>query len=43
MKNAFDDALTEEEKYERNLKKALLAEEQWIKVGKQKGLPKTII
>ena len=44
MKNAFDDdTLTEEENYERNLKKALLAEEQWIIVGKQKGLPKTII
>ena len=45
MKNAFDDddVLTEEEKYEQNLKKALLAEEQWIIAGKQKGLQETII
>ena len=44
MKNAFDDdTLTEEEKYERNLKKALLAEEQWIILGKKKCLPETVI
>lgn len=40
LKNA---SLTEEEIYERELKKALLAEEQWILVGKAKGLPETII
>lgn len=37
-----NDGLTEEI-YEKELKKALLAEEQWIIAGKQKGLPKTII
>lgn len=36
-------ALTEEEKYERELRKALMAEEQWIVSGKEKGLPETII
>lgn len=35
--------LTEEEIYKKELNKALLAEEQWIIAGKQKGLPKTII
>ena len=35
--------LTEEEIYKKELKKALLAEEQWIMASKQKGLPETII
>lgn len=44
LSNAFEDAnLSEEEKFERELKKALLAEEQWIVASKQKGLPETII
>lgn len=38
-----NDGLTEEEIYERELKKALWAEEQWIKAGKRKGLPETVI
>lgn len=38
-----NDGLTEEELYEKELNKALNAEEQWILVGKQKGLPETII
>lgn len=37
------EALTEEEEYKNKLQKALLAEEQWIIAGKQKGLPETII
>ena len=41
---AFEnDGLTEEEIQERELMKALFAEEQWIIAGKQKGLPETII
>ena len=35
--------LTEEEVYRRELEKAIIAEEQWISAGKQKGLPETII
>lgn len=35
--------LTEEQKYERELRKALLAEEQWIEVSRKKGLPETKI
>lgn len=35
--------MTEEEKEQRALEKALLIEEQWINVGKNKGLPETII
>ena len=35
--------LSDEEIYERELRKALLAEEQWIIAGKRKGLPETII
>lgn len=35
--------LTEEEIYEKNVKKALLAEERWMMTTKRKGLPKTII
>lgn len=35
--------LTEEQRYERELQKALAAEEQWIAVGKIKGLPETVI
>lgn len=35
--------LTEEDIYEKELKKALQAEEQWIMVSKQKCLPETII
>lgn len=38
-----NDGLTEEEIYEKELQKALMAEEQWIIAGKQKGLPETII
>lgn len=43
LKNFEDYGLTEEEIYERELKKALLAEEQWIRVSKEKGLPETSI
>lgn len=35
--------LTEDELYEKEVQKALLAEEQWIMTGRQKGLPETII
>lgn len=35
--------MTEEERYAKELKKALLAEEQWIQVARRKGLPETII
>lgn len=35
--------LTEEERYEKELQKALAAEEQWIAVGKIKGLPETVV
>ena len=38
-----NDGLTEDEIQEKELRKALLAEEQWIIAGKQKGLPETII
>lgn len=38
-----NDGLTEEEIYEKELRKALMAEEQWIVAGKRKGLPETII
>ena len=38
-----NDGLTEEEIYEKELKKALIAEEQWIIASNQKGLPETII
>lgn len=38
-----NDGLTEEEIQEKELRKALLAEEQWIIAGRQKGLPETII
>lgn len=41
---AFEnDGLTEDEIYEKELRKTLMAEEQWIMAGKQKGLPETII
>lgn len=44
LKEAIENAaITEEEIYERELQKALLAEERWIAVGKLKGLPETII
>lgn len=44
LSKAFEnDGLTDEQIYEKELKKALLAEEQWIVAGKQKGLPETII
>lgn len=44
LSKAFEnDNLTEEEIQEKELRKALLAEEQWIIAGKQKGLPETII
>ena len=35
--------MTEEQKYKRELRKALAAEEQWMTVGKIKGLPETVI
>lgn len=35
--------MTEEQKYKRELWKALAAEEQWMTVGKIKGLPETVI
>ena len=38
-----NDGLTEEEIQEKELRKALFAEEQWIIAGKQKGLPETIL
>lgn len=41
---AFEnDGLTEDEIQEKELRKALLSEEQWILASKQKGLPETII
>lgn len=44
LSKAFEnDNLTEEEIQEKELRKALLAEEQWIIAGKQKGLQETII
>lgn len=44
LSKAFDnDGLTEEEIYEKELKKALIAEEQWIIASNKKGLPETII
>ena len=41
MKDEVD--LSDKEIYERELRKALMAEEQWIIAGKQKGLQETII
>lgn len=38
-----DDGLTQEEIDERELKKMILAEEQWIMAAKMKGLPETVI
>lgn len=38
-----NEVLTEEEIQEKELRKALLAEEQWIIASKQKGLTETII
>lgn len=38
-----NDGLTKEEIQEKELRKALLVEEQWIVVGKQKGLPETVV
>nr|DAF78373.1 MAG TPA: hypothetical protein [Caudoviricetes sp.] len=44
MGEILDNAgMSEEERYERELKKALLVEEQWIQASRQKGLPETII
>lgn len=44
LSKAFEnDGLTEEEIYEKELKKALLAEEMWINASKNKGLPETKI
>lgn len=44
MSKEFENqGMTEEEIYERELKKALMAEEQWIIAGKQKGLKETVI
>lgn len=38
-----DTGLTQEEIDERELRKMILAEEQWIAVAKMKGLPETVI
>ena len=38
-----NEGLTEEKIYEKELKKALIAEEQWMIASKNKGLPETII
>ena len=38
-----DDGLTEEEKAEKEMMKAIANEEAWIIASKQKGLPETII
>ena len=38
-----NDGLTEEEIQEKEFRKALFAEEQWIIAGKQKCLPETIL
>lgn len=35
--------MTKEQKYEEDVRKAIIAEEQWIAAGKIKGLPETII
>ena len=44
MSKEFEDyGLTEEEKYEIELKKALFSEEQWIRNDKNRGLPETVI
>ena len=44
LKKAFEDAeLTEEEKYDRDLRKALMAEEMWINEANKGHLPQTII
>lgn len=38
-----DTGLTQEEIDERELRKMILAEEQWMAVAKMKGLPETVI
>lgn len=38
-----NDGLTEEQIYEKEVRKALLAEEMWIKEGQKRGLPETVI
>lgn len=44
LSKAFEnDGLTEEQIYEKELQKALFAEEMWIKAGEKKGLPETVI
>ena len=44
LSKAFEnDNLTDEEIYEKELKKAIIAEEQWIIASKQRGLPETVI
>lgn len=44
MSKEFENyGMTEEEIYEKEMKKALLVEERWMMSGKQKGLPETII
>lgn len=44
LSKAFEnDGLTEDEIQEREIQKAIAAEEQWIIAGKLKGLPETII
>lgn len=44
LTNSFeDDGLTEQEIQEKEIRKAILAEEQWSNNSKLKGLPETII
>lgn len=44
LANEFeDDGLTQEQIDERELRKMILAEDEWIRVSKAKGLPETII
>lgn len=38
-----DTRLAQKEKHERDVKKTLLAEEQYMAMGRKKGLPETII
>ena len=42
LHNIYDE-MTEEERENMEMRKLIEAEEQWIRVSKQKGLPETII
>lgn len=42
LKTVENAKLTEEQQYEKELQKAILIEEQWIKASRKKGLPETI-